>query len=228
MTLTVLAEADGWIAIDKPPHALVIPGRGDETKTPSIREQLEAQLRAKVWVVHRLDRDTSGVLVFARNARAHRALSMAFEAGQIAKRYLAIVSGALAEEQAIALALVPARRGRMRPVKPNEPGKDAVTKVRPLEALRDATLVEAEPLTGRTHQIRVHLASIGHPLIVDHQYGSSEPIAGADGAVVLDRTPLHAARIEVPKLESVEARVVESPPAEDIRRTLEALRPASK
>jgi tRNA pseudouridine32 synthase/23S rRNA pseudouridine746 synthase/23S rRNA pseudouridine955/2504/2580 synthase len=194
-----------------------------------VRELLEAQRGGKVFVVHRLDRDTSGVLVFALDAERHRALSMAFEAGTVRKRYLALVEGRVEAPQLVDVALAPARRSRMRVARPGEEGKASRTRVRPVETFAAASLVEAEPLTGRTHQIRVHLLHLGHPLLFDHQYGRDTPLTeqdlgGAGEAVVLARTPLHAGRLEWPALPGVEGRALESPLPEDLARAVALLR----
>jgi tRNA pseudouridine32 synthase/23S rRNA pseudouridine746 synthase/23S rRNA pseudouridine955/2504/2580 synthase len=119
----------------------------------------------------------------------------------------------------------------MRPARPGEEGKPSVTLIRRVETFARASLIEAEPLTGRTHQIRVHLTALGHPLLVDHQYGRDEPLTEADlgGAGterVLGRTPLHAARLEWPALSGVAACVVESPLPADMAQTLNLLRAA--
>ncbi|MFL5319903.1 MAG: RluA family pseudouridine synthase [Myxococcaceae bacterium] len=221
----ILFEGEGFIAVDKPAGMLVIPGRGEHA-APPLKEQLEAELKKKLWVVHRLDRDTSGVLLFALNDRAHRTLSMAFEAGRIEKKYVALVQGAMAEPVDIDAALAPARRGRMRIARKGEDSKNARTLVRPLESFAKASLVEATPLTGRTHQIRVHLASVGHPLLVDHQYGSEEPVRNADGAPVLQRTPLHAETLVMPVLEGISARTIQAPLPKDIAEAITVLRAA--
>lgn len=213
----ILFEGDGFIAVNKPPGMLVIPGRG-ESAAPPLKEQLEKELGRRLWVVHRLDRDTSGVLLLALNEAAHRTLSMAFEAGRIEKKYLALVDGAVREPLHLEVALVPARRGRMRPARSGEEGKAAKTIVRPLETFAHGSLVEATPLTGRTHQIRVHLSHAGHPLLVDHQYGRPEPWHG------LTRTPLHAARVVIPALEGISARTITAELPEDMARALAALR----
>ncbi len=199
--LPVLHEDAALLVVDKPAGRLVIPGRaGGE---PSLRAELEAA-HGPLWVVHRLDRGTSGVLVFARSAAAHRALNLQFERGEPRKAYLALVAGLPPAELLVEEALVPARRGRMRPARPGEPGaKPASTAFRliepfPARAGRPTmALVEARPTTGRTHQIRVHLRSAGHPLAFDPEYGEEVPLRDADGAVVLARTPLHAARLEL-------------------------------
>lgn len=223
----ILFEGAGVLAVDKPAGMLVIPGRAEGE--PSLREALEAKLGRKVFVVHRLDRDTSGVLVFALDAERHRSLSMAFESGQVRKRYVALVEGRVEAPQLIDAPLSPGRKGRMRVARPGEEGKPSRTRVRPVETFAAASLVEAEPLTGRTHQIRVHLLHMGHPLLFDHQYGRDTPltekdVGGTGDAVVLARTPLHAARIEWPALQGVEPRALESPLPEDMARAVALLR----
>ncbi|MBX5482071.1 MAG: RNA pseudouridine synthase [Myxococcaceae bacterium] len=223
MNAPVLFRGRGFIAVDKPAGALVIPGRG-ETPAPALKAALEAALGERLWVVHRLDRDTSGVLLFALDAPTHRALNLAFESGRVEKSYLAIARGALTEPRDVEVALVPARRGRMRPARPGEAGKPARTLFRPVESFGErATLLEAQPLTGRTHQIRVHLAAIGHPLLVDHQYGAKAPFT-VDGTPVLTRTPLHAARLRLRRIEGVDDAEIVAPLPDDFARTLEALR----
>jgi tRNA pseudouridine32 synthase/23S rRNA pseudouridine746 synthase len=225
----VLHEDESVLAIDKPAGRLVIPGRGTDER--SLREELEEE-HGPLWVVHRLDRGTSGVVLFARSASAHRALNLAFDRGEPRKRYLALVRGEPPPERRIDLAIAPARRGRMRPARPGDArGKPSVTVVRLLEQLParrwaggPLALVEALPETGRTHQIRVHLAAVGLPLAVDPDYGGAEPLAGPAGEPLLSRTPLHAARLEVPHPSRGGTLVVEAPLPADLDGALEALR----
>ena len=225
----ILFDGAGVLVVDKPAGVLVIPGREGGA---SLRDTLEAELGRKVYVVHRLDRDTSGALVFALDAGVHRALSQAFEAGKVRKRYRALVEGRLEAPQWVDVPLVAGRKGRMRAARPDEPdAKPSRTRVRPVETFARASLVEAEPVTGRTHQIRVHLLSLGHPLLVDHQYGREAPLTegdlGGQGTEeVLTRTPLHAARVEWPALPGVPAHAVEAPLPPDMLRALELLRAA--
>ena len=227
----LLARAPGFIAIDKPPGAVVIPARvaGSEI---SLRERLEEELKQKLFVVHRLDRDTSGVLLFALNAATHRALCSAFENGEVEKHYLALVRGRLAAPMEIEFPLAAARRGRMRRAKQGESGKAAFTRIRPVEVFELATLVHAQPLTGRTHQIRVHLLEAGHPLLVDPQYGQPSILVGSDLGIpsagpLLARTPLHAHRLVIPRLAGIERCAIESPLPQDMTRAIDALRSAS-
>jgi tRNA pseudouridine32 synthase/23S rRNA pseudouridine746 synthase/23S rRNA pseudouridine955/2504/2580 synthase len=217
--LRVLLQEGALVAVDKPAGLPVIPGR-DPASGPCVRTLLEAQLGRPVFVIHRLDRDTSGVLLFALDAPLHRALSMAFEAGTVTKRYLALAQGTLGTEVMVDASLVPARRGRMRVAREGELGKVSRTVLRPLEQLPGATLVEAEPLTGRTHQIRVHLLSVGHPLLVDPQYGQPE----SWGEGILARTPLHASRLVLPPIAGAAERVIEAPLPADFEAALARLR----
>jgi zinc protease len=215
LTLLTPAGATGLVAVDKPAGMLVVPGRADTG--PTVRAALEAQLGRPVWVCHRLDRDTSGVVVFALDAQAHRAASMAFEAGEVSKRYLALAAGKLEQPALVEVPLVEGRKRTMRPARPGESGKPAATQVTPKQVFRVATLVEAEPRTGRQHQIRVHLRALGHPLLFDHQYGRKQPWTGDE--VVLARTPLHAASVAIPSLGFSAA----APLPADLARCLELL-----
>lgn len=226
MTLLVLRLADAWVAVDKPAGMPVIPGRPSETPVPTVRGVLEDQLEQKLWVVHRLDRDTSGVMLFALSAEAHRELSMGFEHGEVKKRYLALVEGSVAEPWVAEQALVPARRSRMRVARPGEESKASLTRFTVRQAWRNVSLLEAVPETGRTHQIRVHLQAAGHPLVVDHQYGRHQPLLAAEwggpkGEVLLARTPLHAEQVRFTW--NGQQQSVQAPLAADMQRAIELL-----
>lgn len=227
--VAVLLEDAHVLVVDKPAGRLVIPGRGGDEQ--SLREELEAK-HGRLWVVHRLDRGTSGVLVFARTAEAHRTLNLAFDRGAPRKRYLAVVQGGAPTERRVDLAIAPARRGRMRPARPgDERGKAAVTVFRSVEVFParpwsrgPVSLVEALPESGRTHQIRVHLAAIGLPLVVDPDYGDAGPFPGPGGAPLLARTPLHASSLTIAHPASGDPLVLEAPLPADMAAALEALR----
>jgi tRNA pseudouridine32 synthase / 23S rRNA pseudouridine746 synthase len=225
----VLRQDAQLLVVNKPAGRLVIPGRGRDES--SLVEELSA-VHGRLWVVHRLDRGTTGVLVFARSAAAHRALNLAFDRGEPRKRYLALVSGTPPTELRVEVALAPARRGRMRPARAGDPrGKPSATVFRLVEAFPprpwaggSLSLVEALPETGRTHQIRVHLAHAHHPLAVDPDYGSDEPVLGPDGRTLLERTPLHASRLELAHPDGGQPVVLEAPLPADMAAALEALR----
>ncbi len=214
MLLEVLASNDGLVAIAKPPGLLVIPGRTPADQECA-RDLLATQLGQRVWVCHRIDRDTSGVVLFATDEKAHRAASMAFEQGLAKKKYLALVEGVVSAPLDIDLPLAEGRKGKMRV---GDDGKPSRTLVRPVETFSNASLVECEPLTGRQHQLRVHLKTRGHPLLFDHQYGRKEPLQLGD--FTLSRTPLHAAALVI---ESLQVSVSAPLPA-DLARAVTELR----
>jgi tRNA pseudouridine32 synthase/23S rRNA pseudouridine746 synthase len=221
----VLFEDDGLLAIDKPAGQLVIPGR--VAGAPALRQQVERR-HGPVWVVHRLDRGTSGVLLFARTAAAHRLLNLQFERGEPRKIYLALVSGRPPERFEGDAWIAPARKGRMKPVPVGDPrGKAAHTGFRVLERYERGgaplALVEARPETGRTHQIRLHLRAAGFPLALDPDYGEAGPVRGASGEPLLVRTPLHAASLSVRHPEG-RPLTIEAPLPDDLAAALVVLR----
>jgi 23S rRNA-/tRNA-specific pseudouridylate synthase len=193
LQLTLLGEGAGWIAVDKSAGVVVVPARGEDP-AGSLWRRLEVERGHRLWVVHRVDRDTSGVVLFATTAEAHRDLSVAFTQRRVHKEYLAFTRGVPSRFE---LDAPLAERGRKVVVDPA--GQRSHTSVRvELRTTSGVALVRAFPITGRRHQIRVHLADAGAPLLVDPLYGSAEPILDRDGSVVCDRLTLHAARIVFP------------------------------
>jgi 23S rRNA-/tRNA-specific pseudouridylate synthase len=168
-----------------------------------LRAQIEEALGCPLWVVHRLDRDASGVVVFARTADAHRALCLAFENRVVEKTYVALTAGVPdPPEGTIDIPLHAARRGKGRPAVPGEPGlREAMTayviEQRWHRGDQQVALVRARPRTGRHHQLRVHFRAIGTPLLFDRLYGRRVDLAGlAD--VPCQRLALHATHLLVP------------------------------
>lgn len=203
----VLFEDESIVAVDKPAGVAVIPERGAPLER-CVRALVERERGERLWVVHRLDRDTSGVLLFARTADAHRSLSIAFESRRVEKEYDAFcLSDARLSSGGgrITVPLHSARKGKMRPALVGESGAlDSETIWRPALDLHTdrgyVTRVRAAPRTGRQHQIRVHLRSIGAPLVVDSRYGgAARRVAGelAADSPAVERLTLHAARLSV-------------------------------
>jgi len=199
--VTFLYEDAALAIVDKPAGVPVIPAPGAEPGA-CLRDQVAAALGTRAWVVHRLDRDTSGVVVFARTPEAHRALSLAFEARDVVKRYAALVYGVPAPPAGVIdVPLHEARKGKSRPARPDEPGgRDASTSYAVRQTWRHddqaITAVLAAPRTGRHHQIRVHLRSIGTPVLGDALYGRAA-VSALTGLPV-PRLALHAEAIDVP------------------------------
>lgn len=222
MTLEVLLADEHLAAVAKPPGSIVVPGRGAPERT--VREEAEALL-GPLWVVHRLDRGTSGVLLLARSADVHRSLCALFERHEVSKRYLALVRGAVSGDLRIDVPVAAGRKGRMRAGVGLAGARPSTTFVRPVLPFGDvATLVEAYPASGRTHQVRVHLAHAGHPLVVDPDYGEPPPWRVPGGTATLERTPLHAASLEFLHPVSGQPVRIEAPVPADLALALAGLR----
>jgi tRNA pseudouridine32 synthase / 23S rRNA pseudouridine746 synthase len=191
--LTIVHRTERYVVIDKPPGLLSVPGKG-EANRDCASERLRTLIPAATGpvVVHRLDMDTSGLLVLALDPDAQRNLSMQFEARTVAKRYIALVDGVLPAESGVIDVPMRADIDR-RPVQivDTRDGRPSLTRWRLLSVEMGRSRLELEPLTGRTHQLRVHLAHIGHPILGDVLYGPRR--FHADGA---DRLCLHAAMLE--------------------------------
>lgn len=227
--LVLLHEDDDVVAVQKPAGEPVIPAR-DGSAQDCVQRRLERQIGRRLWVIHRIDKDASGVVVFARHAEAHRALSLAFEHRQVSKDYVAFAAGAIEPpEGRLDVPLHAARKGKTRPARPGEPGAQAATteyatqKRWSMPGLQPAgaaergviTLLEARPLTGRHHQIRVHLRSAGTPILFDPLYGRGLMPAALAGAPCA-RLALHARRIDLPSPGREGRVVVEAPLAADL------------
>ena len=192
------------LVVDKPAGLLSVPGRGEAGK-----DNLTARVQssfADALIVHRLDMGTSGLMLFARGAQAQRTLSMAFAARRVAKRYVAVVEGDLADHSGeinAALRLDWPRRPRQ--IVDTDLGKPSLTRWRVLHRLGETTRLELEPVTGRSHQLRVHLQSIGHPIRGDELY--------APLPLNAPRLLLHATQLEFQHPATAEPLVFTSQPA---------------
>jgi tRNA pseudouridine65 synthase len=217
--LRVLHLDDHMVAVDKPAGVLVHPSALDAHAAHTVLGQLQAQLGMRLWTVHRLDKATSGVLVFARTALAARALAAAFESGRIRKRYLALVRGWPPASGAIDY---PLARDPERP-SAGQPRVPAVTHYRRLQCLewplsdgRHATsrhaLLEVEPLQGRRHQIRRHLKHIGHPILGDSTHGKGPHNRAMAAWLGVKRLWLHALHLELPALSGKAPVAIDAPP----------------
>jgi len=185
--LVILHEDDEMLIVDKPAGLLSQPGM-----RPELADCQESRARAycpAVTLVHRLDRDTSGILIFAKTSKAHRHLGLQFERRHLSKRYTAVVWGDIAGDNGVIDA-------PMRSDWPNRPmqkicetGKPAQTEWSVDQRATATTRLTLNPLTGRTHQLRVHLLSIGHPILGDVLYAPPEAAA--------DRLHLHATEMTI-------------------------------
>jgi 23S rRNA pseudouridine1911/1915/1917 synthase len=169
----ILFENESFVAVNKPAGMLSIPDR--EGKEPSLKSFLQAKY-GRIFTVHRLDRDTSGVIVFAKDEGAHKFLSKSFEERSVEKIYAGIVQGTPPETKgSIDLPIMehPAKPGVMTI---NKHGKASLTDYEVIETSGPYSLLQFHLHTGRTHQIRVHMQALGHPIVCDELYGDSRPI----------------------------------------------------
>lgn len=194
-SLPILFADPSLIAINKPPGLLSIPD-GYNPALPHVASMLKPYF-GKIWIVHRLDRDTSGVMLVARTLAAHRALNIQFEQRQVKKIYHALVAGFPDWDQIEVDAPLRINGDRHhRTVLSLSLGKPAKTNFRVVQRLAHGCIIEAQPLTGYTHQIRAHLASTGFPIVGDHLYSrQTTPNDSSAQQFSPVRTCLHAMRI---------------------------------
>jgi RluA family pseudouridine synthase len=171
----------------------------------------------KIWVVHRLDKVTSGVMVFARTANAHRELNRQFERHEVEKVYHAIVERNPGWEQKVCKMLLRTNVGhKHRTAVDHKRGKPAETHFTVLKRVQAGALLEARPMTGRTHQIRAHLYALGIPLLGDDLYGAQE-------TNMIERPALHALSLTITHPNSGERVVYSAPYPDDMRRLMDRL-----
>jgi RluA family pseudouridine synthase len=223
--LALLFEDEHLFAVNKPSGLASVPSPGVRgTTCQGLARAIDREARA----VHRLDRETSGVMVFARSERVLEAFRTLFREQRVRKRYLALVRGGLTPAEGT-LRMAIARRGRHavavraeRGAKETPRGQDAQTRYRVIarlgERARAVDLVEAWPQTGRYNQIRVHFAATGHPLIGERKYAR-----GKDAPLAFPRVALHAASIQFPHPILRKDVSVEAPLPEDLQALLKEL-----
>jgi len=223
--MKILHEDEHLLVVDKPSGLPVLPD-GWEKDAPYLVRLLEEQY-GKVFIVHRLDKITSGVMVFARDAETHRDLNMQFEDHQAEKIYHAIVQGNPKWDEKIAKHPLRANVGhKHRTMVDDKNGKPSETRfkilkryqARPEQGRGELALIEAQPVTGRTHQIRVHAYALGHPLLGDTLYS----VYGAEETELIARPALHAHSLTI-ELHGERVTFKAAYP-DDFRATLERLK----
>jgi len=236
--LDILYEDEALIAINKPPDMVVHPAKGHQSGTlvnallGHTRTLSSAYGELRAGIVHRLDRDTSGVILAAKTDAAHAALAAQFEARTVEKHYLAVVEGE--PEYDSDLIDAPLGRSRRNPeaVAVRRDGKPAQTIYRVVRRFSGFAELDVQPLTGRTHQIRVHLAHIGHPIVADLLYSNRPALyrsellgrrPGEDEEPLIERQALHARSIAIDHPLSGQRMVFEAPVPRDVERLLDAV-----
>jgi RluA family pseudouridine synthase len=242
INLDILYEDAAIIVVNKPSGLLVTPDRWDQS-IPTVQDMLREYLRRKgeaqhpnLRVVHRLDKDTSGACVFAKDVKAQSYVSKQFEAGEVIKTYHAILKGVIQQNDGMINEPLMESPGKPGTMMIHRDGKKSITQYTVLERFRHFTLVEARPLTGRTHQVRVHFLSIGHPLAMDPLYAKPEriflsklktgykPKDGEEEKPLITRLPLHAVRLTLREPTEEKSVVIDAPIPKDFARMLKLLR----
>jgi len=230
MTLNILFENGRIIVINKPDGILVIPDQYTDGVS-TLQGQVTQYLKKKAFVVHRIDRDTSGIVLFAKDAEAHKHLCVQFENAEVKKKYQTIVRGRVREDDGVIIQPI-LTEGREVSIDPD--GKYSETAFKVLERFRDYSFLEVSPKTGRRHQIRLHLTSSGHPLAVDKEYTRTEALylselktnykSSGKEKPLIGRLSLHSASITFKEPETQKDLTVEAPLPDDFELTLKQLR----
>ena len=237
--LDVLFEDEHMVAINKPPLMVVHPAKGHWSGTLTSALAFHFQSLSSVGgptrpgIVHRLDRDTSGVILVAKTDDAHKNLAAQFEAREVKKKYLAVCRGVPDRDRdriKQPIGVHPHHRERMAIRANHETSRDAYTEYMVDQRFRGFSILHAFPKTGRTHQIRVHLAHIGCAVACDRLYASHSRLTvqdldrtKSDATVLLERQALHAASISFHHPASGESQTIEAPIAADVLRLIQAL-----
>ena len=233
MTPDIISENDRWIALNKPFGLLSIPDR--EGKEISLKEMLQDRY-GQIFTVHRLDRNTSGVILFAKDEDTHKFLSQAFEERSVQKFYVGIVQGSPSQKQGRIdqpIAESTTKRGVMLIHKRE---KASITDYEVLEDFSSYSFVRFQIHTGRTHQIRVHMQFLGHPLVCDEIYGDPTPVllssikrkyklskSELEERPIMSRLALHASELKFEDMNG-EQYTMQAEMPKDMRALLQQLR----
>ena len=229
----ILYSDDDMLVANKPAGVTVIPDR-IHPEIETLQTILQKQF-GRLWVVHRLDRNTSGVICFARNEAAHKNLSLQFQNHEVRKIYTTIVKGRMKEKNRSVDAPIAQNMARPGSMLIHKRGKEALTLYELEEEFKHASLLKVEIKTGRTHQIRVHLASLGNPLLVDELYGNSDAFyfsslkknykpTGEEERPTIARLTLHASQITLRHPGSKKKMCFSAPLPKDLETVLKLLR----
>jgi 23S rRNA pseudouridine1911/1915/1917 synthase len=244
ISIEVVYDDEAFTVVNKPAGMVVHPAKGNWTGTLVNALQFRYDTLSTVagehrpGIVHRLDRDTTGLLIVAKDDASHRRLAAQFEQRTVNKEYLAVVAGVPERDSDYVEKTIgphPTSREKMAIRLPEDGGKPAVTFYQVVDRFRGYALVRCKPQTGRTHQIRVHLAHIGHPIVADKAYSGRDRLTlgdllgpgagGPDGdAVLIDRQALHAHTLRFTHPQTGQALEFVAPLPADMARTLAALR----
>ncbi len=229
--IDIIKEDDHIIVVNKPPYMVVYPAVGNRHGTLMNALAFSCDTLSPVGaplrpgVVHRLDKDTSGLIVVAKNNKAHYDLVDQFREREIEKYYLVLIYGNLKDERGEIKKLIGrSMSDRKRMSTKIRSGKEAITQFEVIERFRQTSLVKARILTGRTHQIRVHFASIGNPVLGDRTYGGKTSLTSGRKTISFPRQMLHAHSLILKHPASKEILQFEAPMPEDMEKSIDEIK----
>ncbi|OGU39373.1 MAG: hypothetical protein A2X61_09125 [Ignavibacteria bacterium GWB2_35_12] len=232
--IDIIYEDNYILVLNKPAGCLTIPDRYD--KSAINLYGLLTERYSKIFTVHRLDKDTSGVIVFAKDAESHKNLNQQFQDLKVTKIYHAVLWGIVSQDEiVIDIPIIEdlQNKGKM---KPSARGKESLTVLKVLERYRNSSLVELNLVTGRHHQIRVHCAAIGYPLLVDDLYGKASDFKvsslkrnykmkkGDEEKPIISRVTMHSKKITFIHPDSGKEMIYEADEPKDFIALLEVLK----
>lgn len=232
MSIDIILETPDFVAVNKPSGLLSIPDRmGVEISLKDLLKQKYGQ----IYTVHRLDKDTSGIIIFAKNETSHKALSALFESREMEKFYLGLVQGQMMNTSGSIDAAIMEHPGKTTKMMTHVKGKPSLTDYEVQEQFRLYSWVRFQIHTGRTHQIRVHMQHIGHSIVCDEIYGDPKPIllssikknfklakVAEEEKPILSRLALHSSQLNF-MYEGVDY-ALEAPLPKDLRAVLQQLK----
>lgn len=237
MHFEIIFENDSFIAVNKPSGLLSIPDRFG--KDPSLKGYLQQKF-GKIYTIHRLDKDTSGLIVFAKDEETHKYLSQLFEGREVEKIYQGFVNGVLMTKEGTIDVPIMEHPGKTVLMMAHKKGRASVTDYRVMEEFRLYSLVQFQIHTGRTHQIRVHANYVGHPIVCDELYGDGKPVLLSslkknfklskkeeEERPILNRLGLHSFRLSFKGIDGTPYDL-EAPLPKDFRALLQQLRKLAK
>ncbi|MCW3105795.1 MAG: RluA family pseudouridine synthase [Segetibacter sp.] len=237
MKFDIIFQNDHFIAINKPAGLLSIPDRFG--KDPSVKSILQDHL-GKIYTIHRLDKDTSGLIIFAKDEVTHKDLSQKFEGREVEKYYVGLVNGTLMNKEGTIDVPIMEHPGKSTLMMANKKGKPSVTDYKVLEEFGLYSWVQFQIYTGRTHQIRVHSKYIGNSIVCDELYGEGQPVLLSsikrkfklsknelEERPLLNRLALHSWQIKFTDAEGIKHEL-EAPLSKDLKALLQQLRKNSR
>lgn len=233
MKFDIILENDHFVALNKPAGLLSIPDRFG--KDPSVKNILQDQL-GKIFTVHRLDKETSGLIIFAKDEITHKDLSQKFEGREVEKIYVGLVNGTMMNSEGTIDVPIMEHPGKTTLMMANKKGKPSITDYKVLEEFGLYSWLQFQIHTGRTHQIRVHAKYIGNPIVSDQLYGDGQPILLSsikrkfklsknelEERPLLNRLALHSSQLKFTDAEG-NKHELEAPLSKDLKAVLQQLR----